>query len=230
MTSSNVWKVYKHTAPNGKVYIGVTHQKPENRWNAGKGYRSNTHFYNAICKYGWGNFEHEVLAEGLTEEDAIKMETELIAKYDSANKQYGYNVALGGHNQSEESRKKIGATRKERGIIPPNKGKKWSEETRKKISESLTGRRYHVSNAARENIRQAKIGEKNPNYGKPLTWTNEARFAKVQRAVVQIKGDQVVRYDSAVIAGKETGITSGNICRACQGKRKTAGGYEWRYA
>lgn len=230
MTAGSTWKVYKHTSPNGKVYIGVTHQKPENRWNGGNGYKSNIHFYNAIRKYGWRNFTHEILAIGLTEEEAIKMETDLIAMYDSANKQHGYNVALGGHNLSEESRKKIGLTRKERGIIPPNKGKKWPEETRKKISESLTGRRYHVSDEARENIRQAKIGEKNPNYGRSLTWTIEARLKKVQRAVVQIKGDQVIRYDSAVIAGKETGITSGNICRACQGKRKTAGGYEWRYA
>lgn len=227
---SRTWKVYKHTAPNGKVYIGVTHQKPESRWNSGKGYRSNTHFYNAICKYGWDNFGHEIVAEGLTETEAIKMETELIAKNNSANKQYGYNVALGGHNQSEESRKKIGATRKERGIVPPNKGKRWSEETRKKISASLTGRRYHVSDDARENIRNAKIGEKNPHYGKPLTWTVEARLAKVQRAVIQIKEDETVRYDSAKVAQKETGILSCNICRACQGKRKTAGGFKWEYA
>lgn len=32
-----MWIVYKHTSPVGKVYIGITHQKPEKRWQ--KGYR-----------------------------------------------------------------------------------------------------------------------------------------------------------------------------------------------
>lgn len=27
------YSVYKHTAPNGKIYIGITSMKPENRWN-----------------------------------------------------------------------------------------------------------------------------------------------------------------------------------------------------
>lgn len=30
--------VYKHTAPNGKVYIGITSQKPIYRWNSGEAY------------------------------------------------------------------------------------------------------------------------------------------------------------------------------------------------
>ena len=32
MTSAEEWYVYKHTAPNGKVYIGVTHMKPTDIW------------------------------------------------------------------------------------------------------------------------------------------------------------------------------------------------------
>ena len=225
-----MWIVYKHIAPNGKVYIGVTHQKPEYRWNKGKGYKTNTRFSRAIQKYGWDNFRHEIVCENLTEEEAIHMETCLIAQYDSANKEHGYNVALGGHNQSEESRRKIGATRKEKRIPSPTEGKHLSEETRRKISESLTGRRYHVSEEARQHIREAKLGEKNPNYGKKLPWLNDAKLKAIQRAVVQIIGDDVIRYDSAAIAEAKTGVLSCNICRVCQGKRKTAGGFVWRYA
>ena len=71
--------VYKHTSPNGKVYIGITSQKLNRRFRDGKGYYNNKHFYNAIKKYGWDNFSHEVLFDNLTEEEAKLMEQFYIA-------------------------------------------------------------------------------------------------------------------------------------------------------
>lgn len=32
-----MYSVYKHTAPNGKVYIGITGKDPEKRWLNGGG-------------------------------------------------------------------------------------------------------------------------------------------------------------------------------------------------
>ena len=53
--------VYIHTCKvNGKKYVGVTGRNPESRWKEGRGYKTNKHFYSAILKYGWTNFEHEV--------------------------------------------------------------------------------------------------------------------------------------------------------------------------
>ena len=46
--------MYKHTTPNGKVYIGITSQLSEKRWLSGHGYKG-TYFGNAIKKYGWKN-------------------------------------------------------------------------------------------------------------------------------------------------------------------------------
>lgn len=87
--------VYKHTnKENGKVYIGITSQELKRRWQNGAGYYG-TYFYNAIQKYGWDGFEHEILLEGLTKEQAEEIETDLIAKYGSANRENGYNVSLG---------------------------------------------------------------------------------------------------------------------------------------
>ena len=64
--------VYMHKNKlNNKVYIGITGQKPELRWNEGKGYKYNSHFYAAINKYGWyEGFEHIILYDNLTKEEA----------------------------------------------------------------------------------------------------------------------------------------------------------------
>lgn len=39
-----MYTVYKHTTPSGKVYVGITKQKPEQRWDNGNGYKKNEHF------------------------------------------------------------------------------------------------------------------------------------------------------------------------------------------
>ena len=74
--------VYKHTFPNGKVYIGITSKKkPNQRWESGTGYSKNQIvMYNAIQKYGWDNIKHEILFENLSKDDACKKEIELIKK------------------------------------------------------------------------------------------------------------------------------------------------------
>lgn len=69
---NNKWCVYKHTSPSGGIYIGITKQNPIVRWNNGFGYKRNPHFYNAIQKYGWNNFQHEIIFSNLTQEEAEK--------------------------------------------------------------------------------------------------------------------------------------------------------------
>lgn len=75
--------LYRHITPSGKVYIGITCQKPENRWNNGRGYFNaiKTPFKSSIMKYGWENIKHEVLFSNLTKERAKNLEIELIRHY-----------------------------------------------------------------------------------------------------------------------------------------------------
>ncbi len=133
-----MYTVYKHTAPNGKVYIGITGRKPERRWNNGNGYKDNEHFYRAIQKYEWKNFKHDIIADGLTKEQACAMEIRLIAEYDATNRSKGYNKSTGGEygtlgvHLSAEARAKISKGNK--GTTPWNKGKTLSVETCKKKS------------------------------------------------------------------------------------------------
>lgn len=93
--------VYKHTSPSGKVYIGITCKKnPKDRWNNGKAYK-NPYFNQAIAKYGWDNFKHEILAKDLSEKDAAQMEIDLIKQYRANDREYGYNLTVGGEVTSE---------------------------------------------------------------------------------------------------------------------------------
>ena len=108
--NDRIWFVYKHINKiNGKIYIGITREKkPENRWRNGLGYKHSSHLWSAIQKYGWNNFDHEVIASGLTEQEACCMEIDLIKKYKSNNNQFGYNIAEGGSapKWTEESKLK----------------------------------------------------------------------------------------------------------------------------
>ena len=99
--------VYKHTnIVNGKVYIGKCYRKPSYRWGInGSGYlrcsRGHTkadqrHFANAIKKYGWDNFKHEILFNNLTPDEASRIEALMIAKYESNKPTKGYNMTRGG--------------------------------------------------------------------------------------------------------------------------------------
>lgn len=134
-----VWTVYMHISPSGKKYIGITSQTLNQRWRNGNGYKK-TAFFNSIIKYGWDNFENIVLYEKLSKKDACEKEKELIRKYNTRNRNYGYNVAIGGecnmlgYKHSKETRKKISINTSKAQI-----GRKLSEETKRKIALAHTG-------------------------------------------------------------------------------------------
>lgn len=158
--NQNHFTVYMHINKiNNKKYIGITGQTPKERWRGGNGYYRNKHFYNSIQKYGWDNFEHKIIAENLSKEEAIILEKKLIAYYETSDRSKGYNIGLGGegvNSLSNESREKIRQA---------NIGRKFSDETKKKISESRMGEknwRYGVKlpDWHKEILLKANIGKK----------------------------------------------------------------------
>lgn len=91
----NDYVVYIHkNILNGKVYVGQTCNLSERWRNNGKNYFNSIKFYNAIKKYGWDNFTHEVVYSNLNKQAADKLEKELIHKYNSIEE--GYNLKEGG--------------------------------------------------------------------------------------------------------------------------------------
>lgn len=160
MIEDKEWTVYMHTAPNGKKYVGITSQKPERRWGHGSKYKKNKHFYNAIKKYGWNNFEHKILCSGLNVAQAGCIEQTFIRGLDLRNPANGYNNSIGGEygslgvHPSAETRRKISES---------NKGKHRSPETCRKISEAFKGK--HRSPETRQKISEANKGRMAWNKG-----------------------------------------------------------------
>lgn len=156
----NNYCVYKHTCPNGKIYIGITGMKPERRWKNGEGYQTQI-FYRAIQKYGFDNICHEILFDGLTKEEAEQKERELIAHYKSNHKNYGYNVdnggsSVGSHSEATKqkfSKNMIGDTR--------NKGRIHTEESRKNMSEAHIGKR--LTEETKKKLSELNMGKKYTN-------------------------------------------------------------------
>ena len=102
------YKVYMHTnLINWKRYIGLTRQKPEKRWGT---YGTKTPIGAAFKKYGRENFKSEVIIDGLTKEEAERIEIYLIALFRSLTTQWGYNIEKGGSARgkvSDETKEKI---------------------------------------------------------------------------------------------------------------------------
>lgn len=100
--STDLYIVYKHTSPTGKIYIGITKNLPNARWNEGAGYETQKKFYKAIQTYGWINFKHEIIAAGLTEPAAKLLESKLILDFRSNEEEFGYNTQVL-HNATNEA-------------------------------------------------------------------------------------------------------------------------------
>lgn len=230
------WCVYMHeNRVNGKKYIGITSQKPTNRWQNGRGYQRCPLFYAAIEKYGWDAFRHEILYTGLSQEEAERLEVELIAKYQTQDNANGYNLAAGGETncgfqRSDEFKQKVSASRAGVYSGPRHNmyGVSRSEETKEKIRAAQAGRAkspetcQHMSVAARVRWRPENKAER-----EHLRKLNVGGNHPAARSVRCVETGAV--YAAARSAARETGVSDAGIVKCCKGQRKTAGGYHWEY-
>lgn len=184
---SNTYCVYMHiNKENDKKYVGITCRNVKDRWKNGFGYREDQPvFFNAINAYGWDNFEHVVIKDGLTLDEANQLEMELIALYKTncrkyKNPEYGYNMTDGGDGHkgwipTEENRKNMSDAQKgkvlseehKQKIGASGKGRVFSEEHKQKIGDANKGK--VVSDETRSKISEAKKGKPSPNKGKPMS-------------------------------------------------------------
>lgn len=231
-TIMNDYKVYCHTSPNGKRYVGISNN-PEKRWNNGKGYIKNYLFYKAIEKYGWDNFTHEILYENLSIDEAGEIEKKLISEWNLTDPNYGYNLREGGNGKfSEHSRYLMSKARKGNTNAA---GQYHSLENRKQISESL--KEYY-----KEHPVQKLDMSDNKAYQEIITKRQELTHIKRSlatsgasnpsaRPIKQLDkdGNLIEEFAYATLAAKKYNLDLSSIIRCCRGKQKTCGGYKWEY-
>ena len=199
----NNYLVYKHTTPDGKVYIGMTGRAPEKRWLNGGGYYKSD-FAEAIHFFGWENVKHEILASGLTREEAWLEECNQIKAHKSNDPRFGYNKSSGGRG--------------------PSTGTKRTEEWKRIIKESRmgiydsgeVGRKISASKKGKTNGLQGRIGKQCTHAG--LVYQIDETTSKVI--------DVFHGYDEM---HRITGFAKTPVKETVSGKRKRAYGYLWKY-
>jgi group I intron endonuclease len=125
---------------NKKCYIGQTVHTLNKRIKSHiirTNNNSKTYFHNALRKYGFENFEWEVIEKCESKEELDEMEFHYIKQYKSYWKENGYNLTYGGDGRygfivNDETKKKLSIA---------NKGKKRSEKTKEKIRVAQTGKK-----------------------------------------------------------------------------------------
>lgn len=210
--------VYMHTnTANSKKYIGFTCQKVNSRWRGGKGYRDNPRFYEAILKYGWDSFKHDILFNELSFCEAEQKEIELIAFYRSNEPEFGYNMLSGGVTHFT-----------------------MDDDTKHKISNSLKGRCFTDEHKRKKSL--AQTGSKNHRYGKHWSEEDKERIRQINishpskgqipsRKINQydLNGNYIKTWNSMGEIKRELGISHCTISDCCRGKQSTSGGFIWKY-
>lgn len=230
------YKVYKHTnLQNGKIYIGITRQDPERRWQNGHGYNG-TYFGNAIAKYGWDNFSHEILFTGLTKEDACDIERMLIAKHHSNDNTKGYNICDGG--QTGENLKPNYGIENNRAVsvkrIDPKTGEEIIFKTIATATKEMNINHRGISKACRGISKTYKgyvweyvgVDFKKPFKYKPGKYPHEKQKKKIK--MIDKQGVEHV-FGSINEAGEKLKMRPNTISRYVSGVRNDPKGRRWSY-
>lgn len=209
-----MYTVYCHVnIINGKRYVGITQKIPEERWANGLGYKTQSLFWNAIKKYGWESFDHKILFTNLTADEASQKEKELIAKWNTADRRFGYNVQLGGL-----------------------KGARMSDSTKKKLSEAT---KKQMTPEAREYLRQCTLRQfatkGHPTKGhkcsdeKRKKIAHSHKFHSKQIEQYTLDGKLLATYSSMHAMERATGCFRSAVSNYLKGLSDYCYGYIWKY-
>lgn len=254
--------VYIHTNKiDGKMYVGQTiyGNKPNKRWQNGMGYRAQIYFWRAIEKYGWDNFDHEVIASNLTKEEADNFERLLIEKLHTNDNRFGYNLTNGGegvlgyHHSAESIQKQKDTMQKY--FANPKYIQKMREVAPKRDIYQFTldgvfiksyessmdaERQTGLNSGAISKCALEKcyyVGEYIFTFAEDVNLiserVNKYRNRQIQRkeCVVQLSldGDYIAEWKNAYTAGKQLHIEYKNINAVCHNKKQSAGGCRWMF-
>lgn len=254
--------VYVHINKiNGKMYVGQTihGDRPHKRWDNGNGYKHCPYFWKAIQKYGWDNFDHEIIANNLTAQEADNFEILLIEKLNTMNPNMGYNLEPGGTKNkvlSEATKKKISEshmgeknpmygvrlTGEKNGMYGKHHTEEFKNNLRERNKQLFTGRelseehKKKISEKAKERL---AIPENNAFYGKHHTEEAKQKMSEAKKGAKSYNAKQIVQmdddynvikiWDCIVDASRALELCRQSIPDVLNGKQQHAGGYRWFY-
>ena len=139
----------------------------------------------------------------------------------------------------EEMKKQYAIMRSETmsGKNAPNYGKKHSDETKKIISEKAKERYKNPENHPMYGVH--RFGKDSPHYGKKHTAESKEKMSKGHKGLYKDENspsakpviclDTMNVYGAISLASKHTGTNSTCIGACCYGRRKSAGGLQWKF-
>lgn len=242
---------------NQKRYIGqsidVYRRWIQHNSELKRGKHSNEYLQFSWNKYGEDAFEFHILEE-CSEEKLNERELFYIQKFDTSNRDYGYNLGYVGDGVcvlSEEARQKMSQaqlirwteelrverSQKYSGENNPFYGKHHSKETGRKIAEANKKRVWSDESRAKEaqglaERNKAKRGSTvSQAVRDKISKTLKGRPSPNRKSVVQLNlnGDYISSFDSIKAASNATGITTNMISDCCRKLRGDARGFIWRY-
>lgn len=201
-------------------------------------------FGKAIKKYGWNNFEHNVLFSNISFDEACEIEKQLIAKYHTNNPKYGYNIASGGMENPmliDSAKQKISGENHYciKSVICIN-----TKEVFPTIREAEE--KYKQHGVTNQNLSKCCKGLRNYcghfDDGTPIEWAYydknvDYEFKIIEEVPHNIKpviqytldGKYITTYESAREAERQTGIGYKMISRVCKGERPKTHGYIFHF-
>lgn len=205
-----------HNKINGKWYVGQAVDIKKRNYNELWGLKNgkmhyngtNIHMDRAWQKYGESAFEWVVLEE-CSEDLLDEKEIFWIKQKDSYRN--GYNLTLGGQGK--------------KGCIP-------RKITREKMSNARKGKKRSPETC--KNISKSKMGDKNPMFGKKISEETRKKMSLAQRnktlqskPVICLNNNTI--YPSAAEASRVLNLQKSKISNVCNGKRKSTGGYIFKF-
>ena len=194
---------------NGKLYIGSTEnlflRKSRHFYTLKKSIHRNNKLQNSYNKYGEQNFIFEVIEFTENKNKLLEIEQYWINILNVIEKGYNIQPKAGKVCITDEIRKKMS------GKIPWNKGKTgiYSEETLQKMKEIKKDKKLSKEHKSK------------------IKYTTQNKEYNTSKKVLCIETNTV--FKSIKEAGRITSVSSVNIPKCCNGIRKTAGGYHWKW-
>lgn len=154
---------------NGMKYVGQT-TNMKKRWGEHCNKKSKCRLLrDAIQSFGQEYFTMEQICTAANNTEASILEDKYIMEYDTLNPDKGYNLSTNSHGVSEDTREKLRISSSNRKMTG-----EWREnwlQSADIIHDSWRGQ--HHTEETKQVMREQKLGDKNPMYGK--THTDEVK-------------------------------------------------------